>query len=575
MPYIIAFVVGALVVYMAVWIALALAVRALSFLLLYWMVAVTVAVVAGLLYGVTVPVRVLRGRGRARFRQLTPQDVADGTAFRAKVRGESRHYGWDRAWPTYFPYQAGQDAAGVSAECRDVTVRAWRLLARWCSIGAPGTAGPRSGSLTARTASAAERTARSAPGVVVGALVFPPAAGFTAGLWASVLAWLGLMYAIGLIVVAGQKLALAAVRWSDVLLRRRARAELRCPECYATSTLPSYRCSNPGCTEVHRALLPGPLGLRSRRCACGTTLPNTVRRAGARLTPVCPTCNAEMAQGSGNRQTVPVPVVGSVGAGKTRLLAAAAVHLEQRLAEVSGSVQGLTPEAETYLQVARQLVGEQASTTKTAAVRPSGVPLLLTGPDGGSVEVQLMDAAGESFQDWDGTSALRYLDQAPGLVFVLDPLPIPGVAGQLRSRGLAGGVLTAAGEQEESYAAAVDRMRAENVRLKERHLAVVLTKADILLALPAGTGLAGHDSGSVRSWLVDNDFDLLVQRCEKDFRTVAYFVVDSMSTDPQAGTSPLRVLEWVLTVCRSPVGAALARTPEPVGAGTTPEGNPA
>jgi hypothetical protein len=388
----------------------------------------------------------------------------------------------------------------------------------------------------------------------------------------SVLAWLCLMFAVGVVVVAGQKLALLAVRWSDVLLRRRARAELRCPECYALSTLPSYRCSNPDCTEVHRNLLPGPLGLRSRRCVCGTTLPNTVRRAGARLQPVCPTCNAEMSPGSGNRQTIQLPVVGSVGAGKTRLLAAAAVHLEQRLTEVSGSVRGLTPEAETYLDVARRFIGEQSDTTKTAAVRPSGVPLLLTAPGGRAVELQLMDAAGENFQDWNGTAALRYLDQAPALVFVLDPLPFPGIAGELRARGLADTVLTASGEQEESYAAAVDRMRAENVRLKDRQLAVVVTKADILLDLPAGRRLADHDSASVRTWLVDNEFDLLVQRCEKDFQAVTYFVVDSMrSAAPTAPTSPLRVLEWVLTTCGSPVGSAIGRTPELATAGT-PEG---
>ena len=107
--------------FLAAWILVALVARAVSFLVLYWMVSFSLAVVVGLLYGVTVPLRVLRGKGRAPFRQLTPQDVVDGTAFRAKARGEARHYGWDRAWPTYFPYQARQDAAGVRAECRDLT----------------------------------------------------------------------------------------------------------------------------------------------------------------------------------------------------------------------------------------------------------------------------------------------------------------------------------------------------------------------------------------------------------------------------------------------------------------------
>jgi hypothetical protein len=67
---------------------------------------------------------------------------------------------------------------------------------------------------------------------------------------------------------------------------------------------------------------------------------------------------------------------------------------------------------------------------------------------------------------------------------------------------------------------------------------------------------------------MDNDFDLLVRRCEKDFQKVTFFLTDSMnSTDLRARTSPIRVLEWVLTACRSAVGAAIAPTPEPVGAG--------
>jgi hypothetical protein len=371
------------------------------------------------------------------------------------------------------------------------------------------------------------------------------------------------MFVVGVVVVAAQRVALLVYRWSDVLLRRRDRAELQCPECYALSTLPSYRCSNPSCSVVHRDLLPGPLGLRSRRCACGTTLPNTIRGAGARLQPVCPVCNCELPKGSGNRQTIQVPVIGSVGAGKTRLLAAASVQLEQRLAEVSGSIRGLTPEATIYLDVARNVIKQHANTTKTAAVRPAGIPLLLSVRDK-SVEIQLMDAAGENFQDWTETSALGYLDKARAMIFVLDPLPFPAIARELRSRGLAHSVLTASGEQEEAYASAVDRMRAENVRLKDRQLAFVVTKADILLRLPSGGRLAGHDSASVRGWLVDNEFDLFVQRCEKDFQKVTYFVVDSMSsTDLRARNSPVRVLEWVLTTCRSPVGAAIAPAPEP------------
>jgi hypothetical protein len=218
------------------------------------------------------------------------------------------------------------------------------------------------------------------------------------------------------------------------------------------------------------------------------------------------------------------------------------------------------------------LIQQHANTSKTAAVPPTGVPLLITVPGGTSVELQLMDAAGESFATWNETANLRYLDQAQALLFVLDPLPFPDIAREMRACGLAHSVLTATGEQEEAYAAAIDRMRSENVRLKDRQLGFVITKADVLLRLPVGGQLRAFGSGSVRQWLVANDFDLLVQRCEKDFARVTYFVVDSMdSRDLNSLMSPWHTLAWALATCKSPVASALAPAPEPVAAPATRE----
>lgn len=563
MQVVIAIIVGAIVLYlvfMACWILLVVAFKIFSMLVLYWMVGVTGAFVAGLLFAFVIPLRVLRGRDSGTLRQLTPQDVVDGKAFRARARGDSRHYGWDRAWPTYIPYQARLDAYAVWSECHQLLGGAGSWVARTCRTG--GSWGATTGSVTARVGTAAGRIARTLPRIGLGALLFPLYGGFYLGVWTSILAWLALMFVVGGLSALVQWLGLSAYRWSDVLLRIRSRAEMRCPNprCYAVTTLPSYRCSNPTCSVIHRRLLPGPLGLSHRRCACGTKLPNTIRRAGARLQPICPTCNAEMARGSGTRQTIVVPVVGTIGAGKTRLLAAATVQLERRIAGLGGTLRGLTPPAVTYLETARSLIDQHANMTKTPASPPTGVPLLLTAPGKRQVEIQLMDAAGEGFGDWTETSALRYLDQSQALVYVLDPLAFPDVAHELQAAGLAPRIQTATGDQEEAYGAAVDRMRSENVKLKQRELALVMTKADILRQLPIGTGLNGANSSAVRDWLIEHHADLLVRRCEKDFERVSYFVVDSMNIgDDRSG--PVRVLEWMLHVCQCPIAAQLTGAP--------------
>jgi hypothetical protein len=122
-------------------------------------------------------------------------------------------------------------------------------------------------------------------------------------------------------------------------------------------------------------MLPGPLGLTTRRCACGTQLPNTIRAAARTLPTLCPYCNRELAGSSGVRHTVQLPVIGSVGAGKTRLLMAAIVQLESWLTERQGSINAVTPDAQTYLDAARLTVHSHAETVKTPSRRsPADTP---------------------------------------------------------------------------------------------------------------------------------------------------------------------------------------------------------
>ena len=128
-------------------------------------------------------------------------------------------------------------------------------------------------------------------------------------------------------------------------------------------------------------------------------------------------------------------------------------------------------------------------------------------------------------------------------------------------------------DQRDSYAAAIDRMRAENVPLRRRSLGVILSKADVLLRLPCARDLVEGpvDSDRLRGWMLEHDFDLLITGMEMDFGQVRYFLVDSMgSRDLDDPLNPWWTLQWALQASKSPVTLV-----DPPAAASAPEPTPA
>lgn len=554
--FLVLFFVIIVVAFFVLWIVLALSMRLFSFLVFYWVVSLTVGMLVGLISGVMLPWRVLRGQGRAPFRQLTPQDVVAGKVILGGARGESRNYGWDLAWPTYMPYQAREDSKAVVGEAKAHTGDIWATARQWMLHGGSPTL---AGSLKARVLAAVKALAASSPTIAAVALVLPPVAAYLIGLWASIVVWQGIMAVGGMLWVIVQKVVLAGLKAQDVLTRRQQRASLKCTACYKETTLPSYQCDGQGCQVVHRQLLPGPLGLLTRVCDCGQVLPNTVGRAAARLTPVCPTCNVAMAKGSGNRQTIHLPVVGAVAAGKTRFLGAAIVALESDLKAAGGGLEVLTPAGEVVIADLRSRIKARKHTRKTAAeIKPTAIPLRCWHADD-EIELQVLDVAGEQCTSWESTGELRYLDTSTAYLFILDPLAIPQLGHEMAAMALTGEVLTAEGDQEASYGSVFDRLRADGIRLQRRTLAVVVTKADMVAQLPSGRDVIAlaASSDAIRNWLNDVGADRLVERIGRDFPEVRYFLVDSMGSRPSDDPlSPLGPLQWALHANKSKVHAA-------------------
>jgi hypothetical protein len=536
--YVLLGILAVVVAFYVAWILLALLFRLISLLVVYWIVGATVFVIVGIAKGLLIPFQVLRGRGTVKAVITTPARVVANDVLPTKAKGQSKHYGWDRAWPNYVPYQASEDANAVRAEASQWLSARWKKLRG--NVKAPNKIG-----ISAAAVAAGAR--RGVPWFMWNLFVPIPYVALWIGVWFSLILWTLVMTGIGVVTYVAQAVGLTGLRWYDEWSRRLDSATVKCPHCYEETSLPSYRCSGAACTIVHRSLVPGALGVLHRRCECGALLPTGISRASSRLQAVCPYCNEDLAAGSGTRRTVQVPVVGAVASGKTRFIASAVVGLRARLEEQGDTLQTVSGSGDRLLDESRDLIRKRTHTIKTQPdARPVGVPLVVASSEARAIELQFLDAAGEYFADWDTTAELRYIDSADAMLLVLDPLAIPAVAREVRTSPHARGVLVVTTDQEEVYAAVVDRLRAENVRLDRRSLGVVLSKGDVLTRLAAGKSLKDAGPNEIREWLIAHDLDLFVNRMEKDFRTVTYFLVDSMRTsDPHASSHPLKPIEWL------------------------------
>ena len=501
----------------ALWVAVAALARVFAWVLVVWIAAFAAGVVVGILTGVVLPPRVLRGKASEKPEIATPDAVVAGKVLGSGPKGQAKHFGWDRAWPVYNLHQAKRDANAVLAQNKRTVKGAFGWLFDQDPM----------------------------PAWV--AILLPPFVGFAIGAWISTLVWYVVMSLLGGLVYIVQQIGVLGYRWYDRLVRRSRKASLRCSKCYRVTPTPSYRCSNGSCSTIHHDVRPGPLGIVHRRCGCGTSNPATVGGAAKHLTTVCPFCLQDLPKGSGTRRVLPVPVIGAVGAGKTQFLSSGVVELQSRVEALSGSLKPISPVAESFLKAASAAVNSGQRVAKTAwEDRPEGVPLILT-LQGRELEVQLMDAAGENFVDWERSQGLGYIDTAEVLLFILDPLALPKVTEQLRLANKGGVVPIAQGDPEDSYASVVDRLRAEDIRLGSKSLAIVLTKLDVLQTLPGLGSLDPAESTTIKSWLRSNGAEGFIRRVDQDFKQVEYFAVDSYGTrDGHDPLHPVRVLNWAL-----------------------------
>jgi hypothetical protein len=436
----------------------------------------------------------------------------------------------DSAWPNYLFAQSRTDLGAALEHIASVVSRMWVSISEFV---------------------------RGEPGVLfLGPLLLLPLAGalaLTAGAAVGAVAVYGLLGVVLTLAWLGWLVVVGLLRGVDLGIRvlRGAKATCHYSGCNYRNRLPAYRC---GCGRTHHDIRAGRLGAFVRRCECGSLLPTTVLQAAAGLVPVCQKCDRPLRAGAAVLTDVLIPVFGPASAGKTRLVLAGMVALARHLSAAGGSLHPVGPESEDTFRAATTIVESGMQTTKTEADRPpAGITVRLTAARHEAL-LHLFDAAGEFFSNREQNSELPFLDDAQGLVFVLDPFSVPAVADDLT--GVLASRLAAAQpammHPEQSYLVTAQSLRNQGIKLKRMPLAVAVVKADLLLGLPPATGLYPEvESGEVETWLRDKGLGNMLDGAVRDFGVVRYFLVSSLTAATDADgwadpTSPAQPLLWLL-----------------------------
>ncbi|GAA0942431.1 TRAFAC clade GTPase domain-containing protein [Actinocorallia libanotica] len=337
-----------------------------------------------------------------------------------------------------------------------------------------------------------------------GAFLFPLWAALCAGivLAAVPVALIGVVLAllygvVALVGLTGWLVCVALMAGVERLFMASGRILQTCPHpsCYRRIGLPVYAC--PRCKRRHHRLVPSTAGAFRHVCECGTRLPTTVPLGRYRLTAYCPHCSGRLPDRIGRVRVEPVPFIGGPAAGKTTFMFLAIRALHARTREAGGALAFVE---QRHQHAYASAVAEFASGRQLAKTGPE-LPLatmLDVEPPGKRPRIlYLFDPAGELFTGAAQVESLRYLDHSEALVFVLDPFALPEVRRTLTDGERSLPVATSDEDPSDTLQRVLNDLRSRPDRGRQRRVAVVVTKADLLARTSIGRDLYADP----RAWL--------------------------------------------------------------------------
>jgi hypothetical protein len=334
---------------------------------------------------------------------------------------------------------------------------------------------------------------------------------------------------------------IGVLRGADtVVLYARGVRGMRCPWCYESNTYPAYHCA---CNRLHRDIRPGRYGVFRRRCACDThRLPTLILLGSYRMNAYCIYCGRQMSDETGRFREMVLPLLGGRAAGKTRLMAAMLLALDE-LARPARPADGndarlrlANPETQAAFRLFREVLDSSENTLAT----PRGLL-----PHAHSIQlrigrhtrlVHIFDPSGERLVDREDTDQLRYMEAARTFLFVLDPMSAPGFWDSLTDadRSTLDRTLASRVHPQEVFDRTLQQTIAMGARVQRSRLTVAISKTDLIGHTKPFDGRRDDDKWA-RQWLTEVlGLGNLVRSMDKEFRDVRFFFTAAV-TVPRHG----------------------------------------
>ena len=378
---------------------------------------------------------------------------------------------------------------------------------------------------------------------------------------------------VAAVFAAATLLVILVLRIMDGALLRLRGIRMTCPGCYRRIGYPAYRC--PSCGALHRDVRPGRYGVFSRRCRCDQQILPTLLLLGShRLTAFCPHpgCGVQLADASGTRTEVLLPIVGGQNVGKTRLLTVIIKVLQDNAAHDGSTLNFADPTSSRRIGLLQPAVLAGEATRPTPPEQPRAYSMYLTPPRSRPKLIpprsrpkliqprsrpkliqprtrpkliHLYDTAGEKFYESDVLAQLSYLGPSKTFLFVIDPLSIDQVwAGLDRRTQDRLRAVSARRSPEFVFQQVLDNVERMAVDPKRARLAVAVSKADLLPV--AGIRSPGPGSAAVEEWLDGVGLDNLVRTIRHAFGEVRFFHTSAMLSDDGTATGVAELVDWLL-----------------------------
>ena len=300
-----------------------------------------------------------------------------------------------------------------------------------------------------------------------------------------------------------------------------------CKHCHNKITLPIYEC--PNCHAYHKNLISSSkYGVFYRTCSCGCKIPVLPMLGKSKLKAICRNCGTVIS----TNYFIPVTIafLGGVKVGKTSFFnSLLACSLKPVMDKRSWKMAINGDENNKFKEMQRKIEGG----VFPASTQDGAIEAFCVNADRGKgsfpLTIYFYDPPGETFQRSLKFRTHKYYDYLKGVIWVIDPLSIDLIKSRYSTNK---NVFSSANASECSPEASLDRwlIGQENYfsnSLKKTLCAVVITKADVPFVSQTLRLIPGDNDSKCRNFLREYCSSNFIQKFEKTFSKVKFFVVSS------------------------------------------------